>query len=139
MPKLPLPSEADQLLRRANPAVIATIRTDGSPHTAVTWYDWDGSRILVNMDETRVRLQHMRRDPRVALTVVDGADWYRQQTLFGRIAELRDDPDFADIDRLSLRYTRRAFHNRTRKRVSGLIELDGWYGWEGANPWPPKA
>ena len=84
MPKLPLPPEADQLLRKANPAVIATIRKDGSPHTAVTWYEWDGRRILTNMDETRVRLQHMRRDPRVSLTVVDAQSWYRQLTVFGR-------------------------------------------------------
>ena len=30
-------------------------------------------------------------------------------TLFGRVAEIRDDPEFKDIDRLSLRYTRRQF------------------------------
>src|SRR2546427_11104656 len=75
MPKLPLPPEADQLLRKANPAVIATIRKDGSPHTAVTWYGWDGNRALVNMDETRGRLQHMRPDGRIAVTGVDAPSW----------------------------------------------------------------
>ena len=77
MPKLPLPPEVDRLLRKANPAVIATLRQDGSPHTAVTWYDWDGERMLVNIDSTRIRLKHMRRDPRVSVTVMDGAAWYR--------------------------------------------------------------
>jgi PPOX class probable F420-dependent enzyme len=136
VPRLPLPPEADALLGRANPAVIATLRPDGSPHTAVTWYDWDGERLLVNMDATRLRLKLMRRDPRVSLTVMDGADWYRQLTIFGHVDEIRDDPEFKDIDRLCLRYTRRQFHNRLRTRISALIKPDGWYGWEGSSHWP---
>jgi PPOX class probable F420-dependent enzyme len=136
VPKLPLPPEADALLRRANPAVIATLRPDGSPHTAVTWYDWDGVQVLVNMDSTRLRLKNMRRDPRVSLSVMDGADWYRQLTIFGRVAEIRDDPEFKDIDRLCLRYTRRQFTNRLRARISALIEPERWYGWEGSRHWP---
>jgi PPOX class probable F420-dependent enzyme len=138
MPKPPLPPEADLLLRKANPAVIATLREDGSPHTAVTWYYWDGRRFLVNMDEARARLKHMRRDPRVSLSIMDGAEWYRQVTIFGRVVEIRDDPEFKDIDRLCLRYTRRQFQNRLRARISALIEPVGWYGWEGSTPWPPR-
>jgi hypothetical protein len=38
---------------------------------AATWYDWDDGRILVNMDFERLRLTHMRRDPRVAVAVLD--------------------------------------------------------------------
>ncbi len=139
MPKLPLPPEVDQLLRKANPAVIATIRKDGSPHTAVTWYGWDGNRVLVNMDESRVRLRHMRRDPRVSLTVLAAESWYRQLTVFGHVVEIHDDPDCVDADKLSIRYTRRPFGDRTRHRVSAEIELSGWYGWEAASPWPPKS
>ena len=138
MPKPPLPPEADRLLRKANPAVIATLRQDGSPHTAVTWYDWDGRHVLVNMDAARARLKHMRRDPRVSLSVMDGTEWYRQLTIFGRVVEIRDDPEFKDIDRLSLRYTRRQHHNRLRARISAVIEPVGWYGWEGSTPWPPR-
>jgi len=136
MPKLPLPPEVDELLRRPNPAVIATLKSDGSPHTAATWYDWDGERLLVNMGATRLRLKNMRRDPHVALTVLDGASWYRQVTLLGHVMEIRDDAQFEDIDRLSLRYTRRQFGNRLRARISALIEPDRWYGWSGSSHWP---
>jgi PPOX class probable F420-dependent enzyme len=136
MPKPPLPPEVDALLRKANPAVIATIRADGSPHTAATWYDWDGERLLVNMDAARLRLKNMRRDPRVSLTVMLGSDWYRQVTVFGHTVEIRDDPEFKDIDRLCLRYTRRQFQNRLRARISAVIEPDSWYGWEGSAHWP---
>ena len=124
------------MFRKANPAVIGTLRADGSPHTAVTWYDWDGERVLVNMDSTRLRLKNLRRDPRASLTVVDGESWYRQVTLLGRAVEIRDDPEFKDIDRLSLRYTRRQFNNRLRTRISALIEPESWYGWDGSGFWP---
>ena len=124
------------MLRKANPAVIGTLRADGSPHTAVTWYDWDGERVLVNMDSTRLRLKNLRRDPRATLTVMDGEGWYRQVTLLGRAVEIRDDPEFRDIDRLSLRYTRRQFNNRLRTRISALIEPESWYGWQGSSFWP---
>ena len=44
---------------------------DGSPHTVVTWYAWEENPVLLSMDESRLRLRFMRRDPRVALTVLD--------------------------------------------------------------------
>src|SRR5947199_4698579 len=107
MPAVPVPPELDDFLSRPNPAVVATLRTDGSPHTVPTWYDWEDGRVLVNMDETRQRLGHIRRDPRVALTVLDGNQWYRHVSLLGRVVAIEDDDDFADIDRLAPRYTRR--------------------------------
>ena len=33
----------------------------------------------------------MRRDPRVAVTVLDLGDWYRAVTVLGKVVELRDD------------------------------------------------
>src|ERR1700750_84212 len=104
MPMPPLPPEIDELLRRPNPAVVATLRPDGSPHSVATWYLWDGERILVNMDASRARLGFLRRDPRVSLTVLDDEGWYRHVSLRGRVVELVDDEDLADIDRLSRHY-----------------------------------
>src|SRR6266480_826061 len=63
MPRLPLPPELDEVVARANPAVVATVRPDGAPHTAATWYDWETGRVLLNMDETRARLWHTRPPP----------------------------------------------------------------------------
>ena len=137
MPKLPLPPDAEELLTKPSAAVIATLRADGSPHTAVTWYAWEDGRVLVNMDASRVRLKHLRRDSRVSLTVLDTATWYRQVTVFGRVVDLRQDTDLADIDRLSLRYTRQPYRNRESPRVSAWIQVEGWYGWENAGAWPP--
>jgi PPOX class probable F420-dependent enzyme len=129
MPRPPVPSELDAFLAGANPAVVATLRPDGSPHTAATWYDWEGGRVLLNMDESRLRLRFLRRDPRVSLTILDEDNWYKQVTLMGRAVSIEDDPDLADIDRLSLRYRNRPYPVRDRKRVSAWVEVERWYGW----------
>jgi PPOX class probable F420-dependent enzyme len=137
MPAAPVPPEVDEFLRRPNHAVIATVRPDGSPHTAATWYDWEEGRVLVNMDETRLRLAFMRTDPRVALTALDGESWYRHVTLLGHVLSIEDDPTLRDIDRLAVRYTGKPFRSRTQRRVSAWLAVDAWYGWEGGGHWPP--
>jgi PPOX class probable F420-dependent enzyme len=123
------PPEIDELMRRPNPAVVATLRPDGSPHTVATWYLWDGERVLLNMDESRARLGFMRRDPRVSLTVLDAESWYRQVTLLGRVAELVDDDGLADIDRLSRHYGGQPFRDRESRRVSAWVDVESWHLW----------
>jgi PPOX class probable F420-dependent enzyme len=135
VPRLPLPPEVDEFLARANPAVIATLRPDGSPHSVPTWYDWDDGRVLLNMDESRLRLQFMQRDPRAALTVLDEDSWYRHVGLIGRIVDIHDDADLTDIDRLAVRYTGEPFRRRQAKRVSAWLEPERYHTWEGAGPW----
>lgn len=136
MSKPPLPAELDEVLTRPNPAVIATLTAKGAPHTAATWYVWDGGRVLVNMAADRKRLDHMRRDPRVAITVMGQGDgWYHQLTLRGRVSAIEDDPSLEDIDRLSRHYTGEAYARREQKRVSAWIDVDKWYGWAGGAPW----
>ena len=128
MPPAPLPPEVIGFLRAPNAAVISTVRSDGAPYSAATWYDWEDGRVLVNMDHERLRLSHMRRDPRVAVTVIELADWYHAVTILGRVVEIRDDEGLADIDRLSQRYRGSPYWNRDRKRVTALIEPERWHG-----------
>ena len=135
MPPLPLPPELDEFLRRPNPAVVASLRPDGSPHTAATWYLWDRERILLNMDESRLRLGFLRRDPRVALTVLDEGSWYRDVSLLGEVVEIYDDEGLSDIDRLALHYAGDPFRNRESHRVSAWLEPHSWHAWDDAGPW----
>jgi PPOX class probable F420-dependent enzyme len=133
MPHQSLPDEIAELVAKPNPAVITANRPDGQPVSVATWYllEADG-RILVNMDESRKRLAYLRADPRVSLTVLAADDWYTHVSIQGRVVELTDDPDLADIDRLSKHYRGSAYPNRTNKRVSAWIEIDRWHGWGGA-------
>jgi PPOX class probable F420-dependent enzyme len=127
--KPPLPDPVVQLLTKPNPSVITAVRADGQPVSVATWYIWDDGRILVNMDEARKRLDYLRKDPRVSLTVLDEGDWNTHVSLQGRVVELRDDEGLADIDRLATHYTGRRYRNRERRRISAWIEIDRWHGW----------
>jgi PPOX class probable F420-dependent enzyme len=136
MPRPPVPVDVAEFLRLPNPAVVASLRRDGSPHTVATWYAWEGNRVLLNMDESRLRLRFMRRDPRVALTVLGAEDWDRHVSLLGRVVAIDDDDDLSDIDRLALHYTGQRFRTRNRRRFSARMEVEAWHGWIGSQPWP---
>jgi PPOX class probable F420-dependent enzyme len=129
MPKPPLPEAAVAMLRKPNPAVITTLRPDGQPVSVATWYLWDAGRVLVNMDEGRNRLQHLRDDPRVALDVLDESDWYTHLSITGHVDEMREDTSLADIDRLARQYIGKPYPRRDRGRISAWITVDGWHGW----------
>lgn len=125
----PLPEQAQAMLRNANPSVITTLRSDGQPVSTATWYLWEDGRVLVNMDEGRKRVQHMRDDPRVTLTVMDESNWYTHISIIGRVTELRDDPGLVDIDRLAQHYLGDQYPQRDRARITAVIEVDRWHGW----------
>jgi PPOX class probable F420-dependent enzyme len=130
VPKGPVPPEIQEFLRRPNPCVVATIRPDGDLHTAATWYEWeDDGTVLLNMDASRLRLGHMRADPRVALTVLDNDGWYSHVSLIGRVREIRPDPGLADIDRLATRYTGAAYRDRARESWTAIVEITRWHSW----------
>jgi PPOX class probable F420-dependent enzyme len=132
MARLPFPEPVRELLAAANPAVITTLRADGQPVSVATWYLMDGDRVLVNMDEGRKRLEHLRRDPRVSITVLQDSDWYTHVSLVGKVVEMYDDEGLADIDRLSRHYRGRDYTTRNRGRVTALIEVERWHGWGAA-------
>lgn len=89
----------------ANPYVgtVTTLREDGSPHNTVVWVDVDGDEVLFNTAEGRAKPEHLRRDPRVALTVVDPQNAFRWISVTGS-AELTQEGAGEHIDRLAKKY-----------------------------------
>lgn len=135
MPDMPLPPEVEAIVAKPYLAVIATVRPDGAPHTAATWYDWEDGRVLLNMAFSRRRLENMRRDPRAALTVVSDGDTYDHVSLLGTIVDIEPDPDLAGIDRLALRYNGEPFRTRDQERWNAWLLPARWHTW----PLPGKA
>ena len=129
MPTPPLPDDAIGLLLQPNPAVITSNRQDGQPVSVATWYLWQDGRVLVNMDEGRKRLEYLRSDPRVSVTVLAAGDWYTHVSLQGRVVEVTPDEGLVDIDRLSTHYTGKPYRVRNRRRVSAWVAVDRWHGW----------
>src|SRR5919204_1218348 len=89
MPRAPVPPELADFLAAPRPSVVAVLRADGSPVTAATWYEWLDGKVLLPMLRSSRRLAHIRRDPRIALTVL-GDSWYTQVSVLGRVVEIRE-------------------------------------------------
>jgi PPOX class probable F420-dependent enzyme len=132
VPKPPLPEKLSQLLAKPNPSVITALRQDGQPVSVATWYLWEDGKVLVNLDESRKRLDYLRNDPRISITVLDGDDWGTHVSMQGRVISIAEDPELVDIDRISRHYGGGAYPNRTGKRISAWIEIDRYHGWGAA-------
>jgi len=129
VPTSEIPAHLQRLLEQPNPAVICTVREDGQPVSVATWYLFEDGRIVVNMDASRKRLDYLRHEPRVSLTVLDQAGWYSHVSLTGTMTDLRDDPDLADIDRIARHYTQAPYANRAQPRITALIDVTSWHAW----------
>ena len=132
MAKLPMPADIQTMFAAPNPAVMASLRADGQPVTVATWYLFDGGRVLVNLDESRKRLDHLRHDSRVSLTALKEGDWYTHISVQGHVVELVEDEGMADIDRIAVHYTGKPYAVRGNRRFSAWIEIDSWHGWGAA-------
>jgi PPOX class probable F420-dependent enzyme len=126
--KPPIPEDVVEILKKPNPAVMATVRPDGAPVSVATWYLWDDGRILLNLDAGRKRLEHLRANPRVSLTVLNGDSWYQHVSVQGSVT-LEDDANLTDIDRLAQHYMGKPYSDRDRPRVSAWLEVDAYHAW----------
>lgn len=127
-----LTDDLRQLLAQPNPCVMATLRADGSPVSVPTWYLLDGDRIHLNLDANRVRLQHLHRDPRIALSVLQSDDWYSHVSIQGKVVEITEDPELTGIDALSRHYTGEPYPVRDRARVDAWVEIERVHTWGAA-------
>ncbi len=120
----PLSADIRQLLDRPNFAHLATLMPDGSPQSAPVWVGREGDRILVCTGEGSLKAMNTRRDPRIALSIVDVQDPYIEAQLRGRVVERRPDPDLALMDPISHKYTGKPFPFRNPEgRVALVIEI----------------
>jgi PPOX class probable F420-dependent enzyme len=85
------------------PAVVTTLRKDGTPHSTVIWIDELDGDLLFNTAEGRAKPRELREDPRVSVTMVDPSDMYRWISVTGR-AELTTEGARETIDKLSKKY-----------------------------------
>ncbi|MCW3008604.1 MAG: class F420-dependent oxidoreductase [Solirubrobacterales bacterium] len=96
-----------------NFAALATVMDDGSPHAVSIWSGVEGDRIVFFTSPASRKGRNIARDPRVALTVVDGENPYRTARVRGEVVETFDgDRAMEIVDRMSERYTGRPFPMR---------------------------
>ncbi len=126
----PLSEDVRTLLRRPNPAVMASVRPDGQPVTVATWYLLeDDDTISFTLDGGRKRLDYLRAEPRVSLTALAEDNWYTQVSVQGRVTAIVDDIDLAATDRHSRHYGGQPYPNRDRPRVVATMTIDRVASW----------
>ena len=103
-----LTDEQAALLLAANYAVVATLRSDDSPHQTAVWIDWDGRHVLFNITVTRKKYVELQRDPRASVFVFDGDNWYRWVSVSGT-TEMTLDGAEELIHKLSRKYRGRDY------------------------------
>ena len=82
------PGQASFLHEQPNVAVVAALRPNGTPHQTVTWIDYDGEHVLVNLNTFRTKLRYLEADPRVSVLVLDRDDPFRRIRIDGRVVEI---------------------------------------------------
>jgi len=120
-----LSSEVKQLIDRPNFAHLATLMPDGSPQSVPVWVGREGERLIVCTGEGSLKAKNTRRDPRVAVSVVDFNNPYEEVQIRGRVVERRPDSDFKTMDGVSHKYTGKPFPFRNPEgRVTLVIEVE---------------
>jgi PPOX class probable F420-dependent enzyme len=120
-----LSDDIKRLIDGPNFAHLATIMPDGAPQSAPVWVTREGDRILVGTSEGSLKGRNTRRDPRVALSIVDFDDPYVEAQLRGRVVERRPDTSFVLKDTIARKYTGKEFPWRNPEgQVTLVIEVD---------------
>lgn len=68
-----LPDSARIVLEGPAPAHLVTLEADGRPQVSIVWVSVDGEEIVAAHLLEHRKVRNIRRDPRVALTVVAGS------------------------------------------------------------------
>jgi PPOX class probable F420-dependent enzyme len=98
-------SEAfQQMLKDRSYGHLATIMPDGSPHVTLVWVDTDGRHVLVNTVDGNQKVNNLRGDNRVAMTVSSPAHPASHVQLRGRVVEITGEGARRHVEELSQIY-----------------------------------
>ncbi len=99
-----LSEKSIEMLKAANFAHLATVMPDGSPQVTPVWVGMEGDLILINTAEGRVKTENLRRDKRVAISVVDQENPYQSLSIQGRVVEDTHEGADEHIDKQTMKY-----------------------------------
>ena len=99
-----IPESHRDLLDKPGFLHLASLGPDGRPQVHPVWYEWDGTHLLVSSTQPRQKTKNVRRDARVAGTVLDPENPYRYLEIRGTVESVEDDPTGSLIHRLAKKY-----------------------------------
>jgi PPOX class probable F420-dependent enzyme len=99
-----IPDKYRDLFSKRAFANLGTLMPDGRPQVTPVWIDLDGDFVVFNSAKGRQKDKNVRRDPRVALSIVDPDNPYRYLEIRGRVAEITEHGANEHIDKLAKKY-----------------------------------
>ncbi len=99
-----IPEKYRDLFTKRAFASLGTVMPDGRPQVTPVWCDFDGEHVIFNSAKGRQKDRNVRRDPRVALAIMDPENPYRYLEIRGRVVEITEQGADAHIDKMSKKY-----------------------------------
>ena len=99
-----IPEQFLDLFQKKAFGSLATLNADGSPQVTPVWCDYDGAHLIVNSARGRRKDRNMRREPRVALSIMDPDNPYRYLEVRGRVVEVTEQGADDHIDKMARKY-----------------------------------
>ena len=99
-----IPDKFRDLLSKKTFAHLATISPEGQPQVTPVWIDAEGDVLRVNSAKGRAKDRNMRKDARVALSILDPDNPYRHLAVQGRVADISEAGAEEHIDALAKKY-----------------------------------
>lgn len=128
----PLSEAALAILPQAEPAVMATVTSNGRGVSVATWYlIEDGGLLMLCMNADRARLKHMQNNCHVAWPCLQRTISAPTYLVRGHVVSIKPDEGLADIDRLSRHFLGKDYPARESPLVTVHVAFDRWFGWSG--------
>ena len=99
-----IPDKFRDLFNKRAFASLGTVMPDGRPQVTPVWVDFDGEHVIFNSAKGRQKDRNVRRDPRVALAIVDPDNPYRYLEIRGRVVEITEEGADTHIDKMAKKY-----------------------------------
>ncbi len=96
--------KAVKLLKEKNLVFLATTMKDGSPQVSPVWADLEDDYIMINTAEGRIKHTNVKRDPRVAISIVDKNNPLDMTAIRGVVEKIIPDYDYQHANKLTKKY-----------------------------------
>ena len=98
--------DVSKLFSGRNLVFIATLSKDNSPHLTPVWADMDEKEelVLINSFEGSAKVRNVRRDPRVALSIVETHNTYKMVSMKGKVVDITMNDADNHLHKLAKKY-----------------------------------
>jgi PPOX class probable F420-dependent enzyme len=123
-PAATLTPELQDLLDGTPIAHVATLLSDGAPHSVPMWIGTQEGSVVIMTDPGSLKARNLRRDPRIAISLTPPDNPFSPVALRGHVVGWLDGQQgWEVVDAISQKYVGQPY-GRDQDRAVALVELD---------------